>query len=119
MTSEDGGFNEWLNVFWLPRVYDGKPHGAQVRLAPVPTQTKIVKDGDGARQFTRLADEGGKPVHQGMHDVPAERTKPGGDFSDGTAIAVRALPVITTCPSSLCVGMAARWYDCILLIALM
>jgi len=87
LTSEDGGFNEWLNVFWLPRVYDGKPHGAQVRLAPVPTQTKIVKDGDGARQFTRLADEGGKPVHQGMHDVPAERTKPGGYFSDGTAIA--------------------------------
>ena len=95
LKAQDGGFNEWLNVFWLPRVYDGKPHGVQVRMAPAPGPIKTIVDGEGAKQFVRLPDEGGKPVHKGLQDVPAERTKPGGYFSDGTAIATCAqLPSI-------------------------
>jgi len=92
LTAADGGFNEWLQTFWLPRVYDGKDHGPQVRLAPVPGQPKAKgaaaagSEDAGLKHYKRLVEEleGGKPVHKGMEPVPKERTKPGGFFSDTT-----------------------------------
>ena len=37
--AKDGGFNEWREKHWWPRVFDGKEHGTQVRMAALrPTE---------------------------------------------------------------------------------
>jgi len=85
MKAEDGGFQEWREVYWWPRVFSGKVGMFdQVRMAPVK-QSSV----DGAK-YKQL--EEGKPSKADRpptdhHGVSAEKTKPGGYFSDGTAIA--------------------------------
>uniref|UniRef100_A0A7S2NM46 Potassium channel domain-containing protein n=1 Tax=Haptolina brevifila TaxID=156173 RepID=A0A7S2NM46_9EUKA len=41
LKAKDGGFGEWLERHWWPRVFDGKPVGPQVRLAPMHNYHKL------------------------------------------------------------------------------
>ena len=61
LQTEDGGFAEWLERYWWPRVFDGKPVGPQVRLQPVPATTKAVHKGED-RKFQRLQEDEAEEV---------------------------------------------------------
>jgi len=58
--AKDGGFQEWLETHWWPRVFDGKPAGPQVRLQPMANAAadkgaaQQTKDG---KTYKRLAEE--------------------------------------------------------------
>jgi len=95
LTAADGGFQEWRERYWWPRIFDGKKYGEMIRMAPVP-QTKTVKGSDGteSKQFKRLeeGDSKGAPQrqfrsHRSPRDGDKPPSKPGSYFSDGTALA--------------------------------
>jgi len=96
LTAPDGGFQEWREQFWWPRIFDGKKYGEVIRMAPVP-QTKTVKGADGTetKQFKRLEEGTSKGAPQRQfrsHRSPRDGdkgppSKPGSYFSDGTALA--------------------------------
>jgi len=58
LAAPDGGFQEWLETHWWPRVFDGKQSGPQVRLQQMPTpkagNQTAAKDG---KTYKRLAEE--------------------------------------------------------------
>ena len=86
MKAEDGGFGEWREAYWWPRVFSGKVGMFdQVRMAPVKqssvdgTKYKKLEEAKGVSAANRPPTD--------HHGVSSEKTKPGGYFSDGTAIA--------------------------------
>ena len=90
----DGGFQERREAYWWPRVFSGK-QGLfdQVRLAPAH-QTQAQKDATIAmgKKYAKLEEGGGSangaPKSKlSASGVSKEKTKPGGYFSDGTAMA--------------------------------
>lgn len=97
MKAEDGGFTEWREEFWLPRVYDGQPGMySQVRLQAVPQSNatiaeakkyKKLEEGNGAAAAEGPPSRAGSAFTNDHHGVGKEKTKPGGYFSDGSAIA--------------------------------
>lgn len=94
LNAADGGFQEWREAYWWPRVFSGK-QGLfdQVRLAPAH-QTQAQKDATIAmgKKYAKLEEGGGSangaPKSKlSASGVSKEKTKPGGYFSDGTAMA--------------------------------
>ena len=85
LKKSDNGFAEWKEKHWLPRVFDGKPHGVQVRMAPAPPggKNKTVVDAETGekKQFTRLQETNGTAPKS---DTP---TRGGAYFSDAAAMA--------------------------------
>jgi len=57
LQAADGGFQEWLETYWWPRVFDGKPVGPQVRLNPLPTPKSGVGKTNDGKTYKRLAEE--------------------------------------------------------------
>jgi len=97
MDAPDGGFAEWRERHWLPRVYDGVKYGNEVRMAPSGAggAPGAAAPTAGSKGYKPLADEGGakgKPS-KGGHRSPRDgdrfpsKTKPGAYFADGTALA--------------------------------
>ena len=83
----DNGFAEWKEKHWLPRVFDGKPHGVQVRMAPMPPggKNKTIVDAETGekKQFTRLPETNGN----GTATKSETPTRGGAYFSDASAMA--------------------------------
>jgi len=99
MNAADGGFQEWREAYWWPRVFSGKVGMFdQVRMQPTH-QTQAQKDSVVAmgKKYAKLDEEGGRGASTlsngagsskpSTHGVAKEKTKPGGYFSDGTAMA--------------------------------
>ena len=92
----DGGFQEWREKYWWPRVFDGKPMKHQVRLEAMPNKHKDAngntrKDprdprSKGAQRpsydfpFYELLEDGTQSVEQPMRNVgspPAQQVQGG------------------------------------------
>jgi hypothetical protein len=93
LKAKDGGFNEWLEKHWLPRVFDGQQHGVQVRMQSL--KDGVVENGD-SKGYTQLKEPPPPPsankgaLVKGAKEAAAnggKSAKGGAYFSDGSAIA--------------------------------
>jgi len=93
LKAKDGGFNEWLEKHWLPRVFDGQQHGVQVRMQSL--KDGVVESGD-SKGYTQLKEPPPPPsankgaLVKGAKEAAAnggKSAKGGAYFSDGSAIA--------------------------------
>ena len=85
VTAPDGGFQEWREKYWWPRVFSGKSVGEYVRLAPAPGKKSSANgkpDGAAAKAVAATP-----PPAELPKGYSKEKTKQGGYFSDGTSMA--------------------------------
>ena len=94
LKAEDGGFGEWLERCWWPRVFDGKPVGPQVRLQPVGVAAAPEAAAPGGKKgaaggkapasgYNRLVDEGASHRSPRLLPQREEGGKPGGYWIEG------------------------------------
>ena len=87
LKAADGGFKEWLESYWLPRVFDGKSHGEQVRLHVPPAPGKA-PSGAAPTKTMKDPETGGKKSYQQLKDSNGHPNKGGAYFGDGAASSV-------------------------------
>ena len=86
LKAADGGF-KWLESYWLPRVFDGKSHGEQVRLHVPPAPGKA-PSGAAPTKTMKDPETGGKKSYQQLKDSNGHPNKGGAYFGDGAASSV-------------------------------
>ena len=85
LSVSDGGFAEWLERHWWPRVFDGKPVAGQVRLEPKGNSNRFMSEAKkkaagkgggakGAGGYARLDEEkGGNNSHRSPRILPPKK----------------------------------------------